>query len=293
MANIDLIKRKVFIAAGHGGGDSGAVGQGTTEAAECIDITNKVVAILRADGRLEVDHVPNELGLQGAISYINGRTGHIDDGLAVEIHKNSTVNAHGVETWYPDDPDSRAIAQRIQDKLAAHLGPNRGVKPDTQNRWGRLGFCRDTNIWAMLIEAWFISDGGDPVGSAANDGYARAIAAGILNVFGLTFKPAPAPVPAPTTTWTYQVVSTANNKRLGVYNVRYNAWLKYQAVQGAAKILNSQGADLTAEFSLEFNPPKPDVPNYDPQPEVEDLKKRVGALEAFITLVKAFFPFIK
>ena len=53
MANIDLIKRRVIIAAGHGGGDPGALGQGTTEAAETIDIVNRLVAYLRQDNQIE------------------------------------------------------------------------------------------------------------------------------------------------------------------------------------------------------------------------------------------------
>lgn len=293
MSNIDLIKRRVIIAAGHGDGDPGATGQGTTEAAECIDIVNRTVEILRKDAQVEVIHVPNELGFEEEISWVNARYKDIDDAIAVEVHKNSTVNAHGVETWYADDPDSKLIAQRIEDKLATVL-PSRGVKPDTQNRWGRLGWCRDVNTWAPLVEIGFVSDGGDPVGGAANQRYAEALSAGVLNVFGLSLRPVlPEPAPTPTTvTWLYKVVSTADGKQLGVYNIKANAWAKYQSVLGAAKIVNPAGQDLTPAFSLEFNPPRPVEQPYAPKEDVEQLKTRVSALEAIVQGIVTFLTSI-
>lgn len=265
MANIDLIQRRAIITAGHGGGDPGAVGQGTTEAAEVIDIVNRTVEILRKDGQIDVVHVPNELGFEAAIAWLNARYTDIDAGLFVDVHKNSTVNAHGVETWYADDPDSKEIALRVQSALAEFSGlPNRGVKSDVTNRFGRLGSLRDSNTWATLVELGFVSDGGDPVGGSANQKYAEALARGILRVWNLSPKPAPAPVqpqppvPAPVT-WTYKVVSSADGKQLGVYNTKQGAWNKYVAVSGAAKIVDSSGRDLTPSFSVEFNPPQ-DVP---------------------------------
>lgn len=249
------ISLRTILAAGHGGGDPGAVGQGTTEAAEAIDIVNRAADILRRDGQVEVVQVPNELNLEAEIAWVNARYKKIDDGIAVEVHKNATANAHGVEVWYVEDPISRQIAQTIQNQLKTVL-PDRGVKDDTRNRFGRLGWCRDVNTWAPLVELGFISDGGDPVGAEANQRYATALAQGILNCFGKSLKPV-SPPPPPTVKWTYRVVAAADGKQLGAYNVRANAWAKYQAVQGAAKILDASGNDLTPEFSKEFNPPKP------------------------------------
>lgn len=254
------IKRRVILCAGHGGGDPGSVGQGTTEAAEVIDIVNRTVDYLRNDGQIEVVHVPNELGFEAGIAWVNTRYKHIDDALAVEVHKNATVNARGAEVWYVNDPISRDIAQTLQNQLRQVL-QDRGIKDDTRNRFGRLGWCREVNTWAPLVEVGFVSDGGDPVGAAANDRYAKALALGILNVFGLNFKvatPPPAQPAPPTVTWTYKVISTAaDGKQLGVYNERKNAWAKYIEFSGAAKILDKNGVDQTAAFSVEFNPPTP------------------------------------
>lgn len=294
MANIDLIKRRVILCAGHGGGDPGSMGQGTTEAAEVIDIVNRTVDFLRKDGQIEVIHVPNELSFTQSIAWVNTRYKDIDDAVAIDVHKNAFVGAKGGETWYADDPDSKLIAQRIQSGVATVL-TNRGVKPDTQNRWGRLGWCRDVNTWAPLVEMGFVSDGGDPVGGAANQRYAEALALGILSIWGLRPKPVsvpPAPVPAPVS-WTYKVVSTETGKSLGVYNVKLNAWKKYQSVNGAAKIVGAAGNDLTAAFVLEFGVKEAPAPTYAPKEDVEALKQRVSLLEDFASLLRRFFPFVK
>lgn len=294
MANIDLIKRRVILCAGHGGGDPGSVGQGTTEAAEVIDITNRTVDFLRKDGQLEVVHVPNELSFEQSIAWVNARYKDIDDAVAIDIHKNATVGAKGGETWYADDADSKLIAQRIQGGIATVL-TNRGVKPDTQNRWGRLGWCRDVNTWAPLVEMGFVSDGGDPVGGEANQRYAEALAKGILSIWNLSPKPVsapPAPVPTPVT-WTYKVFSSADGKQLGVYKEKKNAWVKYQAVNGAARIQDASGNDLTSSFVLEFNPPV-DAP--EPQHPVTE-KDYTGADRArdeeTNTIVKAIYKLLK
>lgn len=289
MANIDLIQKRAILCAGHGGGDPGAIGQGTTEAAEVIDIVNRTVDILRSDGQIEVIHVPNELGFQSGINWVNARYGNIDNGIAVEVHKNSTNNAHGVEVWYAEDADSKLIAQRILDKLVSVL-VGRGVKGDSTNRWGRLGWCRDVNTWAPLVEMGFVSDGGDPVGPVANQKYAEALAKGILNVFGLSLKPvvvAQPPAPKPVT-WAYKVLSTTDGKQLGVYNVKKNAWAKYQSVQGAAKIVDPSGKDLTPAFSLEFNPPRPVEQPYAPKEDVEKLQAQVNSLQAIVDTIVEF-----
>lgn len=290
MANIDLIKRRVILCAGHGGGDPGSMGQGTTEAAEVIDITNRTVDFLRRDGQIEVIHTPNELSFEQSIAWVNARYKDIDDGVAIDIHKNAFVGAKGGETWYADDADSKLIAQRIQNNGLATVLINRGVKPDTQNRWGRLGWCREVNTWAPLVEVGFVSDGGDPVGAVANQRYAEALAKGILSIWNLTPKPIsapPAPIPAPVT-WAYKVVSTTDGKQLGAFRQKSGAWNTYLSVQGAAKITDASGNDLTAAFVLEFGVKEAPAPTYAPKEDVEKLKLEVSAIRSTLDMIVAF-----
>ncbi|HEY9674199.1 MAG TPA: N-acetylmuramoyl-L-alanine amidase [Waterburya sp.] len=181
------MQRRIIIAAGHGNKDNGATGQGTTEAAQVIDIVNRTANKLRADGQLEVVVVPHELDLMDEINWVNARYKNIEDGYSLEIHKNAGAGGHGVEMWYySGDAQSQAYAQSLIDKLAPISGlPNRGVKGDATNRWGRLGWIRDTNTWAGLAECGFITDGGDHLD---NEKYAKGLFEGILNLWRLTPK---------------------------------------------------------------------------------------------------------
>lgn len=192
------IQKRVILAAGHGGGDNGAIGQGTTEAYETVQITDKVAEILRQSGGIEVVVVPHSLNLGPTIDWINARFKGLEDGLAIEIHKNSGGGT-GSEVWAPSYPDatSKANAQKIADALAAATGQrNRGAKEAQHNRWGRLGFTDDTRTYALLIEAGFIDV--DPVDDNADAAYAQGIAQGILNIFKAgAIAPTPVPTPAP------------------------------------------------------------------------------------------------
>ncbi len=285
---------RAILAAGHGGGDPGSTGQGTTEAAECIQIVNRTADKLRADGRVEVIIVPHELGLIDAINWINARYKNLEDGICLEVHKNATIDAHGIETWYwGGDSQSQALAQKLQDGIMSVSGMpvSRGIKGDNTNRWGSLGFIRDTNPWALLVEMGFVSNGGDPVDDAADDRYAEGVYRGILRVLGLPPKPVSVPVNPPTPTPTPPPVQVAfrvynNEKQIGAYNTEINAWMKYRDA-GGVRITNSKGEDITAYFVNKYRPqePPPVVPPV-PHPEYEG---RISALE---TIVKSITDFL-
>lgn len=182
------LSKTIILCAGHGGGDNGAVGQGTTEAKEAIDITNKVNAILKKDGRLKVVLVPHDLGLQDGINWINARYKNLDAGVAVEIHKNSGGGT-GMEVWTPSQPDPviKSAASKLSKSMAdASKTPNRGVKYGQNSRFGKLGWTDDTQTYALLAEAGFIDV--DPVGAKANEKYATGIANGLLAIWGLKPK---------------------------------------------------------------------------------------------------------
>lgn len=189
------IQKRVILAAGHGGGDSGAVAQGTTEANETVQITDRVAAALRDKG-VEVVIVPHALGLGETINWINARFKSLESGIALEIHKNSGGGT-GNEVWTPSYPDatSKANAAKIVQAMTDSTGlRNRGVKEAQNNRWGRLGFCDDTHPYALLIEAGFIDV--DSNGDDADQKFANGIAKGVMNIFEVVGAVAPAPVPA-------------------------------------------------------------------------------------------------
>lgn len=308
-----MIKR-LILAAGHGGGDSGAVGQGTTEAAEAIQIVNRLADKLRADGQVEVVVVPHELNLAPSINWVNDHFKDTNDGICVEVHKNATNNAHGIEVWYyGGDSGSLAYAQKVLSGIMSVPGMpvSRGCKPDTSNRWGTLGWIRETNPVALLVEMGFVSDGGDPVDDNADDGYAQGLFVGLLKALDLTPRPKPQPVPLPESPETeivqpkYRVYS--NTKQIGAYNTAEAAWNKYSdPAVGAVKIvLVAQDKDVTSDFVAKYRPqptqPAPGTephPVYDPAKDtvqdkaIADQAKRLDALEQAMTGLKAVVDMI-
>jgi len=286
------MNKLAIIGAGHGGGDSGAIGQGTTEAATTIDIVNRLADIIRADGRFEVHVIPHELGLVQSIAYINTRWKNVNDGYALEVHKNSAVGAHGVETWYFSGYDtSKAYAQKIQNGLKTTGLPDRGVKGDATNRYGRLGFIRDTNVYAGLAECGFITNGGDPIDPNL---YATGLYKGFLELFGLPPKavpvpPKPTPVP-PATTISYRVTNL-DGKQIGAYKEAINAWLKYESVQGSARIFDSAGKDVTGEFVEKYRPKPTPTPQPDPV-DTSNTEARISALEKAVKAITDFLSSI-
>lgn len=295
------MQRRVILCAGHGGGDSGAVANGVTEAGQAIDIVNRTADHLRRDGQIEVIVVPHELGLVQSISWVNVRFKGPEDGLCLEIHKNSGAG-NGVETWYfGGSAESARKAQAMQRELAALTGlPDRGIKPDTSNRFARLGWIRDTIPWALLLECGFM--GRDHYD---NDAYARAIGRGVLANFGIlpreqTPPPAPAPTPdPPKVEWNYKVVAEPGGKQLGVYKEKPNVWNKYKSVNGAAKILARGGEDLTPQFVEEFRPKPIPSPHPDPSDQEREAKQDQeiqavnSKLDRLIAWLKSVLPGFK
>lgn len=185
------IKKRIIFAAGHGDGDNGAAAQGTTEFIENIQITDLAAHYLRQAGGFEVHVVPHTLNLAAQIAWVNARWGGLEDGIAVEIHKNAGGGT-GSEVWTPSHPDAtaRKFSQSIADHLAKETGlRNRGVKEAQNNRWGRLGWCDDVKMYACLVEAGFIDV--DPTDDRTDKKYAAGIVNGILAYFGS--KPAAQP----------------------------------------------------------------------------------------------------
>lgn len=286
---------RIILAAGHGGGDSGATGQGTTEAAEVIQIVNRTADKLRADGRFDVVVVPHELNLIDEINWINDRYKFTDDGICIEVHKNATVNGHGIEAWYwSGDTKSQAIAQDLLDGIMSvpSMPVSRGVKGDATNRWGSLGWIRETNPWAILLEMGFVSDGGDPVDDNADNIYAEGIYQGVLNLFAYAPKTVPIHTPSPIPGTPKWRVFGSDGKQLGAYNTEVAAWSMYKT--GGTKIVEvATGRDVTSEFVNKFRPVNPTPPTPNPHPEYDPAKDkeqdaRLSALEGLFKLVADF-----
>lgn len=145
---------KIYIAAGHGGKDPGAVANNTTER----DVVQKIVAESVAyltnllKDKAEIVRVPDELNFNNTAEWINQQDTGKTDSYCIEVHMNSNAGnpGTGTETYYGNKP----MAINIQKKLVEVMGlPDRGVK-DGNN----LKFNNTTNPASCLVEMGFINN---------------------------------------------------------------------------------------------------------------------------------------
>lgn len=190
------IRKMLILVAGHGGGDPGAQGQGTVEANETINIVDKVYDILAPHPDILVEKVPHNLDYVASTNWINANYKNLDDGVIVEVHKNSFgAPATGIETFTGIGPDSLTarLATLVNNGQVETTGlRNRGIKQ------GGFYLITNSNQRAVLTESGFVSNGGDPVGEAANKKYAQGIANGVCDFFGIA-RPNVTPPPVITT----------------------------------------------------------------------------------------------
>lgn len=206
---------KVYLDAGHGGKDSGAVGiNGRLEKDDCQMLTDLVADLLRNSGiTVIVNTNPNET-LQQVATQANNEKADI----FVSIHRNAfdDPSANGLEVYTFTNPRdiTKKNAQIMYNKLMAVTSEMRGRGLKEANFY----VLKYTSMPAMLLEIGFITNQHD------NDlfdkhifDYATAIARAICEIGGVTF------LSKQQTTQTYTVI-------LGKYSDKSQA---EQALQDA------------------------------------------------------------
>lgn len=185
--------KKVFIAVGHGGKDSGAVANGIKE-----KDANLVIALA----------CRNELMRHG-VTVGMSRTTDEDDkttvkecnaynpDYALDIHNNAG-SGDGAEIFYHyKGGASKTLAQNVLNAIVA-LGQNsRGIKTK-KNVWGKdyYEFIRETKAPAIIVECAFLDNKKDVQiidTDAEQKAMGKAIAKGVLKELGISYieeKPA-------------------------------------------------------------------------------------------------------
>lgn len=180
----------ICLSAGHGAGDPGAVHKDLTEEALTKAITKRAVEMIRKHG-VGCLEVPDNLTLIQTIQWINARGDQID--ICVDVHINSGGGT-GVEGWnYQGGPnESDKLSQTLANCCAIETGlPNRGIKDESTNRFGKLGFIHDTDPIAALIECGFIDGDYNFLRVDSNlTKMAQGVARGCLAYLGIKWNPA-------------------------------------------------------------------------------------------------------
>ena len=173
---------KVVIDPGHGGHDSGAVGNGVKESALVLSIGRRVRDLLKPHAEVlmtrESDHF---VSLSARCHMANDA----DCDIFVSLHANSAINtdAQGVETFTSGSDASRKLATFILNRhLEAVEQKSRGVKK------ANFYVIRNTRMPAVLHEFGFVSNVGEAAildNTANQEKMARALADGVLDYFGI------------------------------------------------------------------------------------------------------------
>lgn len=147
--------RRIFLDAGHGGSDPGAVGPGgtyekqitlavTLRLRELLEQAGAEVIMARTDDRF-VDLRPRAQAANGAQAEI-----------FISIHANSALSstAAGTETYYwTNHPRSLQLARAVHSQLVRALG-----LPDRQVRQNDYVILREAQMPAVLVELAFLSN---------------------------------------------------------------------------------------------------------------------------------------
>lgn len=147
--------KSVFLSAGHGGTDPGAVAHGRREADIAVEFRNIVAFYLQREGiPHELDgHGTENLPLRLAVERAKRHP------IGVEFHCNAAAaaSATGVETL--SAPKDMQLGARICEAISGALGlRNRGAKPENAGQHHRLAFVQAGGV---IVELFFITNPAD------------------------------------------------------------------------------------------------------------------------------------
>jgi N-acetylmuramoyl-L-alanine amidase len=153
--------RKLFISAGHGGLDPGALGNGFVEATLTIALRRLLVAELQKLG-IQAITDPDNNALSQTLAWLRGKFGSKD--ILLDIHWNASTDnkANGSEIIVPEVASQFELnLSNALLKVFTDIGfRNRGVRPESLTARKRLGWMRP-NAENVLIEVCFITNKSD------------------------------------------------------------------------------------------------------------------------------------
>jgi N-acetylmuramoyl-L-alanine amidase len=169
--------KRIFVAAGHGGKDPGAVSGKNIEREIAIHVVDTAFKLLSGQDKAgrQVVKVPHAKNLVEEVAYINANCNAAYD-LAINVHLNSNAGTPGTgtETWY----GHKELAQEVNDELVKTLGlKNRGIKRNNNFYFNGMVRCA-----SCIVELGFINNSHD-VGVVVNSG-GLALAKAIVKTAG-------------------------------------------------------------------------------------------------------------
>jgi N-acetylmuramoyl-L-alanine amidase len=151
--------RTIFLSAGHGGTDPGAVANGYIERDLAIELRTLIATELKIKYGVEAKSDPSTNKLVQTLAWLKGKFGQKD--ILFDIHWNAGGGT-GIEVIVPDASSNfeRQLSQTIADRISAITTWKKrggGVKKESDTPRKRLGWMRP-NAENILIEVCFIDN---------------------------------------------------------------------------------------------------------------------------------------
>ena len=174
---------KVFLDAGHGGHDPGALGDGMREKDIALSVVLKTGYILKEHGvQVEYSRI-DDIYLSPADRAI--KANRLEADLFISVHCNAftTELAKGIETFsYIGSVKGAKLSEDIQDSIIS----SGAYTLDRGTKTSNFAVLRLTNMPAVLIELGFITNGQDAyILKNRQDDLALSIFRGIANFVNL------------------------------------------------------------------------------------------------------------
>lgn len=215
---------KVFLSAGHGGSDPGAVANGLYEETINLNALLSCKDVLEAHGvkvvcsRTKDENDP----VQDEVREANASKADI----AVSFHTNAGGGDGFEAFYYTSSAKGKKLAQ-LCEKYVKALGQNsRGLKSGNH-----LYFIKNTSMTAVLVESFFVDNIKDKaIGDTVTEqkAFGAAYAKAILEYLGITYKGAT------------NSSGTTSNK---IYKVQVGAYSKKANAEAMQKKLKAAGYD--------------------------------------------------
>ena len=173
---VSVPSKVIFIDAGHGGSDPGAIGNGLNEKDINLDLAIRTQRLLENAGFTVIMTRTTDtyLSLQERTSLANNSNAD----LFLSIHVNSG-GGQGIETWWyskgPEASKSQILANNVQSEVIKETKTNnRGVKDKN------LHVNRESKMPSALVEVGFIDNANDAA-KLKQETYKNQVVKGIVN----------------------------------------------------------------------------------------------------------------
>ncbi|MGL4654593.1 MAG: N-acetylmuramoyl-L-alanine amidase [Sarcina sp.] len=183
--------KKVFLGIGHGGADSGAIGNGLTE--KDLNLKQGLICKRYLEGYGVEVRLSRYKDENDPLSEEIRESNLFDADLAIDIHTNSG-GGYGFEVFHSTISSSRGqvLAQNINNEIVNAGYKSRGLKTKVDlNGRDYFGFIRETTCPAIITEMAFIDNKNDIKNfdeDSEIENYCICLVKGILKTLNIPYK---------------------------------------------------------------------------------------------------------